>query len=54
MTTLFISYCRNVVPSKFRKDQRSGDWKDTGQIGHGDRLNAARVLARPEQFISEQ
>lgn len=44
----------NVVLAKSYKDQQSGDWKDTDQLGHGDLMNAVQVLKRAEQFISEQ
>jgi len=30
------------------------DWKNTDQLGAGDLLNAAKVLERAEQYISEQ
>jgi hypothetical protein len=39
----------NTVVSKSYKD-----WKDTDQLGTGDLLNAAKLLQRAEQFISEQ
>lgn len=42
----------NVVLSKAYKD--GDEWKDTDQLGHGDLLNAAKVLHRAEAFISEQ
>lgn len=42
----------NTVLSKFYKD--GDDWKDTDQLGTGDLLNAAKLLERAEQFISEQ
>jgi hypothetical protein len=42
----------NTVLSKSYKDGE--DWKDTDQLGTGDLLNAAKLLQRAEQFISEQ
>lgn len=42
----------NVTLSKSYKDGE--DWKDTDQLGHGDLLNAAKVLERAEEFISNQ
>jgi hypothetical protein len=42
----------NTVLSKSYKD--GDDWKDTDQLGTGDLLNAAKLLERAEQFISEQ
>jgi hypothetical protein len=37
------------------KAYKDGDeWKDTDQLGTGDLLNAAKLLQRAEQFISEQ
>jgi hypothetical protein len=42
----------NVVLSKAYKDGE--DWKDTDQLGHGDLLNAAKVLERAESWIAEQ
>ena len=42
----------NTVLSKSYKDGE--DWKDTDQLGTGDLLNAAKLLERAEQFISEQ
>lgn len=42
----------NVVLSKAYKD--NGEWKDTDQLGHGDLLNAVKVLERAEAFIAEQ
>jgi hypothetical protein len=42
----------NTVLSKSYKD--GDDWKDTDQLGTGDLLNAAKLLQRAEQFISEQ
>jgi hypothetical protein len=43
----------NVVLTKGYKDA-SGDWKDTDQLSAGDLLNAAKVLERAEQWVSEQ
>jgi len=31
-----------------------GDYKETSSLGHGDLLNAAKVLERAEAWISEQ
>jgi hypothetical protein len=42
----------NVDLSKSYKD--GNDWKETNSLGHGDLLNAARVLQRAEEFISNQ
>jgi hypothetical protein len=42
----------NTVLSKSYKD--GDDWTDTDQLGTGDLLNAAQLLERAEQFISEQ
>lgn len=42
----------NVVLSRSYKD--GNDWKETDQLGHGDIMNAVRVLQRAEQFISDQ
>lgn len=42
----------NVVLSRSYKD--GNDWKETDQLGHHDLLNAAKVLARAEAWISEQ
>lgn len=42
----------NTVISKSYKDGE--DWKETDQLGSGDLLNAAKLLQRSEQFISEQ
>jgi hypothetical protein len=42
----------NVVLSKAYKD--GDEWKDTDQLGHGDLLNAVKVLQRSEDFISTQ
>jgi hypothetical protein len=42
----------NVVLSKAYKD--GDDWKDTDQLGHGDLLNAAKVLERAEGWIADQ
>jgi hypothetical protein len=41
----------NTVLSKAYKDGE--DWKDTDQLSVGDLLNAAKVLERAEQFISQ-
>jgi hypothetical protein len=41
----------NTVLSKAYKDGE--DWKDTDQLSTGDLLNAAKVLERAEQFISQ-
>lgn len=42
----------NVVLTKaYKKD---GEWADTDQLGTGDLLNAARVLERAEDWISNQ
>jgi hypothetical protein len=42
----------NTVLSKSYKD--GDDWKETDQLGHGDLLNAARVLERCEDYIADQ
>jgi len=42
----------SVKLSKTYKD--GDDYKDTDNLGHGDLLNAARVLTRAEDFISRQ
>jgi hypothetical protein len=42
----------NTVLSKSYRD--GDDWKDTDQLGTGDLLNAAKVLQRAEEFISQQ
>jgi hypothetical protein len=42
----------NVVLSKAYKD--GDEWKDTDQLGHGDLLNAAKVLERAEGWIADQ
>ena len=42
----------NVTVSRLYKD--GDDWKDTDQLGTGDLLNAAKVLQRAEEFISQQ
>lgn len=42
----------NVVLSKSYKD--GDDWKDTDNLGHGDLMNAVRVLQRAEEYISAQ
>lgn len=42
----------NVVLSKAYKD--GDEWKDTDQLGHGDLLNAAKVIERSEAFIADQ
>jgi hypothetical protein len=42
----------NVVLSRSYKD--GNDWKETDQLGHGDLMNAVRVLQRAEQYISDQ
>lgn len=44
----------NVVLSKSYKDQASGEWRDSDQLGSGDLMNAIQVLKRAEQYISEQ
>jgi hypothetical protein len=41
----------NVVLSRSYKD--GDDWSDTDQLSHHDLLNAAKVLERAEQWISE-
>jgi hypothetical protein len=41
----------NTVLSKSYKD--GDEWKDTDQLGHGDLLNAAKVLQRAEAFIDD-
>jgi hypothetical protein len=43
----------NTVLSKSYKDD-AGDWNETDQLGHGDLLNAARVLKRAEDYIADQ
>ena len=42
----------NVVLSKSYKD--GDEYKDTDQLGHGDIMNAVKVLERAEEFISQQ
>ena len=42
----------NTVLSKSYKD--GDEYKDTDQLGTGDLLNAAKVLQRAEEFISQQ
>jgi hypothetical protein len=43
----------NTVISKSYKDA-DDKWQETDQLGTGDLLNAAKLLQRAEQFISEQ
>jgi hypothetical protein len=43
----------NVTLSRGYKDE-AGEWKETDQLGHSDLLNAARVLTRAEDYISDQ
>ena len=40
----------SVLPRIFKDGD---EWKDTDQLGTGDLLNAAKLLERAEQFISE-
>jgi hypothetical protein len=40
------------APSKFYK--YGEEWRDTDQLGTGDLLNAAKLLQRAEEFISQQ
>ena len=40
----------NTVLSKSYKDGE--EWRDTDPLGTGDRLNAAKLLQRAEEFIS--
>ena len=42
----------NAVLSKSYKD--GDEWKDTDQLGHGDLMNAVKVLQRAEEFIAAQ
>lgn len=42
----------NTVLTKAYKDGE--EWKDTDQLGHGDLMNAVRVLQRAEDFISDE
>lgn len=42
----------NVELTRSYKD--GDEYKDTNSLGSGDLLNAAKVLERAEQFISEQ
>lgn len=42
----------NTVLSRTYKD--GDDYKETDQLGHGDLLNAVRVLERAERFIASQ
>jgi hypothetical protein len=42
----------STVLSKSYKD--ADEWKDTDQLGHGDLMNAVKVLQRAEEFISAQ
>ena len=42
----------NTVLSKSYKD--GDEWRETDQLGHGDPLNAVRVLQRCEDYISDQ
>lgn len=42
----------NVVVSRSYKE--GDEYKDTDQLGHGDLLNAAKVLKRAEEFIAAQ
>jgi hypothetical protein len=44
----------NVVLSKSYRERDTDEWKDTDQLGHGDLLNAMKVLERSEDFISDQ
>jgi hypothetical protein len=42
----------NTVITKSYKD--GDEYKDTDQLGHGDLMNAVRVLQKAEDFISAQ
>jgi hypothetical protein len=42
----------NTVLTKTYKD--GDEYKDTDQLGTGDLLNAAKLLQRAEDFISQQ
>lgn len=43
----------NVVLSRSYKDA-DDNWAETDQLSHHDLLNAAKVLQRAEEFISQQ
>lgn len=43
----------NVVLSKSYKDGND-EWQETDSLGHGDLMNAVRVLQKAEEFISAQ
>ena len=42
----------STVLTKSYKD--NDEWKETDQLGHGDLMNAAKLLERSEGFISDQ
>ncbi len=42
----------NIVLSRSYRDGE--EWKDTDQLGAGDLLNAAKLLERAEDWISQQ
>ncbi|TCU78887.1 hypothetical protein EDE08_101670 [Bradyrhizobium sp. R2.2-H] len=44
----------NVTLSKSYKEKDSDEWRETDSLGHGDLLNAAKVLERAESFIADQ
>ena len=45
----------NFYTVNLQRSYKDGDeWKNTDQLGHGDLLNAARVLERAEDFIAQQ
>jgi hypothetical protein len=43
----------NVTLQRSYKDD-AGEWKNTDQLGHGDLLNAAKVLERAEEYIARK
>jgi hypothetical protein len=44
-------YFNTVLSKSYREGE---EWRETDQLGHGDLLNAARVLKRAEEYISDQ
>jgi hypothetical protein len=43
-----------VTITKSYREKETDEWKETDSLGAGDLMNAARVLQRCEDYISDQ
>lgn len=44
----------SVTLQRSYKEKEGDEWRETDSLGHGDLMNAAKVLTRAEEWIARQ